>query len=191
MNRTSSAALAILAGGLLATAGSLLTWSKIATAMPAVDQESYVFTGMELDAGEVTLALGVLLIAIAIVSMFLGKSARLGAGLALVGLAAGGFAATWGVMFFTTMKERSVEAVGQAAVASQGLGSEFFNDVAKRIIMDTSAVRAGWGLYLTILGGIAAFLGGAMTLFELRAAQDVESDDGSAADAIAIDEVGA
>lgn len=176
MKKTSSGALAVLVGGVLAVVGSLLTWSKVAIAMPGVGEESYSYTGMELDAGKVTLALGALLVAVALVSSFLDRSGRLGTGLALVGLAAGGFAATWGVMFFIDVKERSVDAVGQAAVASQGLGAEVFNDVAKKILMDASAVQAGWGLYLAILGGVAAFLGGLLTLFDLHETRTATSD---------------
>jgi hypothetical protein len=170
MKRISSGTVAVLIGGALTAVGSLLIWSKVAVAMAGVGEESYTFTGMDLDTGKVTLALGVLLVAVSLASLILKRQAGLEMGLALVGLAAGGFAATWGVLFFTDIEGRSADAVAQATFPGAS-GAVALSDAAKEILMNASDVASGWGLYLAILGGIIAFVGGLMAVADIRAAQ--------------------
>ena len=174
MKRISSGTTAVLIGGVLTAVGSLLTWSKVAVAMPGVGEESYTFTGMDMGTGEVTLALGVLLVAVSLATLLLKRQAALEMGLALIGLAAGGFAATWGVLFFTDIEGRSADAVAQATFPGAS-GAVTLSSAAKEILMNASDVASGWGLYLAILGGIIAFVGGLLAIVDIRAAQR-ESD---------------
>ncbi|MCJ7832126.1 MAG: Trp biosynthesis-associated membrane protein [Actinobacteria bacterium] len=175
MKRTSSGVVAILVGGALVAVGSLLTWSKVAVAMPGVGKESYTFTGMDLNSGTVTLALGALLVAVSLASLILKRSAGLEMGLALVGLAAGGFAATWGVLFFTDINGRSADAVAQATFPDAS-GAVELSSAAREILMNASDVVSGWGLYLAILGGIIAFIGGLLAIIDVRASRQIAAE---------------
>lgn len=159
-----SGALIGLIGGVLVITGSLLVWVKVAVNMPGVGSKSYSLSGMDAANGKTTLALGCLAAAVGLAAMLVKGKARLGAGLAIVELAAGGFAAVLGVMFALDLTTNAVDAV----IQQSGLDPDKFSEAARKVLNDALAASAGWGLYLVILGGAVAFIGGVLAAVSMR-----------------------
>jgi hypothetical protein len=154
-----------LVGGAMLAVGSLLTWANTATAMPGAGEESHAISGMDASTGTITLAAGLLVLAVALVSLFWRRGGGLGLGAAVIELAAGGFGSVLGILYFTDLETNALNTV----ISESGLDPKNFGEAGMKILADASAVTAGWGLYLVILGGMVAFIGGVLTAIDLRA----------------------
>lgn len=155
---------AALAGGALILLGSTLDWAKLAMNMPGSGSRRESLSGMSAGDGKITLALGAIVIAVAVASVIVKQKGGLGTALAVVSIAAGGFASILGVMFAIDIRTQALDyAIGQA-----GLKPADYTAPARQILEQATTVSSGWGLYLVILGGIVAAIGGILATLTLR-----------------------
>lgn len=155
---------AVLVGGAMIMLGSTLTWAKLAMNMPGAGSKEAVLSGMSAGDGKITLALGAIAIAVAIASVIVGRKGGLGTGLAVVSIAAGGFASILGVTFAMDIRTQALD----YAIAQAGQRPADYAAPARQILDQATSVSSGWGLYLVILGGIVTVTGGILAAITLR-----------------------
>ena len=155
-----------LVGGALVMLGSTLTWAKLAMNMPGSGSEKEVLSGMNAGDGKITLALGAIVVAVAIAgaSRLVTRAGGVGTALAVLGIAAGGFASILGVMFAVDLRTHALD----HAITEAGLKLTGFAQPARDLLDQATAVSSGWGLYLVILGGLVAAAGGVLAAITLR-----------------------
>jgi hypothetical protein len=163
--KRSSGTAAVLAGGALVVLGSILTWAKLAMNMPGSGARVETLSGLDDGTGKVTLALGAIAVAVAVASLLVNRKGGLGIGLAVVSIAAGGFAAILGVMFAIDVRTHALD----YAITQAGQKPAEYPGPARTILDQATAVTHGWGLYLVILGGVVAVIGGILTAIDVRA----------------------
>jgi hypothetical protein len=152
-----------LAGGVLVVVGSVLNWAKVAVDMAGVGSTKASFSGMDLRDGKATLAIGALVIAAALAGMLV-KRGPVRIGPVIVEIAGGGTAAALGVMTASGINASALDALVKASGQAAGPAAV----AAREILAESAAVNAGWGLYLVILGGVVALMGGVVAAIALR-----------------------
>lgn len=151
-------------GGLLVALGTTTGWAKATVAMPGVGTEHYTVSGLDMAQGPVVLGLGIACV-LAGVAFFALRRRPVALVAALAGIAAGGLSLVLGIMAAANLEDGAVDAI----VAQAGVPLESFNDAAREILTSSMATGAGWGLYLSILGGMVAVLGGVLLVMSYRA----------------------
>ena len=151
-------------GGALVVLGSMLTWAKLAMNMPGSGSKTEVLSGMDAGDGKITLALGAIAIAVAVASVVVKRNGGIGTALAVLTIAAGGFASMLGVMFAMDIRTQALD----YAITQAGLKPAEYAAPARQILEQATSVSNGWGLYLVILGGVVAAIGGILAAITLR-----------------------
>lgn len=153
------AAIIALVGGVVMAVGSLLAWAKVSINLVGLNQSETV-KGIDGSDGKITIVLGVVIVVLA--ALALGKLAKKATGWIITGCAV--IATGLGAWDWTDIKSKGDDIVHQAAAAAGGNA-----DVIK-MLEDGIKVSTGIGLYLVVLGGIMAIVGGIMLATKKSAA---------------------
>lgn len=156
---TSTAAIIAVIGGVLVAAGSLLAWAKVSINLAGLN-ESETVKGIDGSDGKLTVALGVVIVVLA--ALALGKRATKTASRVITGCAV--IATGIGAWDWTDIKSKGDDIVHQAATAAGG------NAEVIKMLEDGIKVSTSIGLYLVVLGGIIAIIGGVMLATQKSAA---------------------
>lgn len=178
-----------IVGGALLFLGSFLTWAtatidltKFATALGvdpsllqgAVPNNSFSASGTSANDGIITLIAGLVVIVLAAVLFLKAHMGKIAGWLIIV---AGVIGAAVPLYDILTLNNRKEDALGNAASTLQGAGIDpgVMNDVLK--------VSAGIGIWICILGGLIAIIGGVMVLMRKADAPAMTSSMGTGAPA--------
>lgn len=156
--------LASLAGGILMAVGSLLTWGKVAVGMPGVGTQETSFKGLDTGDGKILLALAILILAVTLAAFVI--RGVLGVGPVLVSLAGGAFALVLGIINTQNVTPTAVSYL----VKQAGFGPQEFNPAARDVLEAATNATVGIGLYLAVVGGVVALLGGLLDVGRIRGA---------------------
>ena len=164
-----------LAGGALTILGVFLPWGKAAVSMAGPGVRTYDAAGMDVSNGTIVLGLGIVVVLAGAAAAVLAgrRSAVL---LALAAAAGGALAAILGFMTFGGLEEAMLDPIIEGA----GFPAGEVTDLARSILQEAMTASAGWGLYLSILGGLVAVAGGVLLVLAARedaAARVVEAAD--------------
>jgi tryptophan-associated transmembrane protein len=148
-----------VAGGALLAIGSFLTWAEVSGG-----GQSESVTGTEGSDGWITLVAGVLVVA-AGVAAFKAVRRPLAILIVAMGLVGGGV----GLYDALTAKENVISEVAEQSAASTGASVAEVRAVLDQLIDSGQiGISIGIGLYVVIVGGVLAVVGGALQLSRTR-----------------------
>lgn len=149
-------------GGLLTALGSVLTWvnAEIDLSSTGGPIRTETVGGLETDDGKIAIGLGVALVVfgVAIAALRSRTGRRI---LGVLSLLVGAVAVVLGVVDLATLEDEGIRSLAEDVVAQTGITTEQAETELRRIV----SLSGGIGLYLVVLGGAAAFLGGVLGLF--------------------------
>jgi hypothetical protein len=133
-------------------AGSLMSWAKVSIHLPVIGMDESVSVAGTKGDGTITVVLAVVILILTAIAAFMAKGRWMGWIITACAVIATGV----GVWDWTDIKSAGDEVIQGAQAATGG------NEEAMKMLADGIKVSTGLGLYLVLLGGVLALIGGVM-----------------------------